>query len=159
MSTDRLTVCLDLSGIRPSQHTNYNFKSMCSFNGMLIGANEDGLFKLDDGDRDDASDILAYFRLSSTDFGLNNQKRLRKILMGYRTDGSIRVSISPDGKDDVSNDIVPSSRDLRETGQEVPIGRDVRGRYLELEVRNIDGSDFTVDSIYAVPIVLGIKPR
>lgn len=159
MSTDRLAVNLELNGLRPSQYTNYNFKSICKFNGVLIGANEDGLFKLDDGDLDDTSRILAFFRLCSTDFGVNNQKRLRRILMGYKTDGSLKVSISADGKDDVSKNVVPSAPDLRENSQDVPIGRDVRGRYLELEIRNVNGSDFTVDSIYAVPIVLGLKPR
>lgn len=159
MARDRLSLCLSLERIAPSQYANYNFNSMCNFGGASLGANEDGIFVLDNGDKDITTDILAFFRLATTDWGTDNLKKIRKLYLGYECDGAVEVNIAADESEDLSTEVRPRHKDLREHSQKVSIGRDLKGRFWELEIRNINGADFSIDSISVVPIILGTKPE
>ena len=155
MAEDRLTMCLSLAGARVSQYANFNFRGMCKFNNTLVGGNEDGLFKLESSDKDDDEDITAFFRTGPTDFGVENEKRLRKLYVSFRTDGDMKLSTSGDGKSDVMNELVSHDKNLNMVHQKVKGGRDIRGKFLDLKVENVAGSDFTVNEIKAVLIILG----
>ena len=159
MADERLTLCLSLERVAPSQWANYNFNSMCKFGDQYLGANEDGLFILEEADKDGAEDILAFFRTALTDFATVNQKRLRKIHVGYETDGKLEVRVGTDEGEDLVRELHPRRDNNREHSQKVSVGRDRKGRYWDLEVRNVDGADFSVDEVTAVPIVLGSKPE
>jgi len=159
MSNNRLAVCIELGGIRISQFKNFNFNSMCKFGDIYLGANEDGLFVLDSSDKDVASDIDAHVKLAVTDFGVSNQKRVRKLFVGYRTDGVLRFTVTGDERREAIVDLDSAAGSLAIHNQKVPIGRDVKGKYLGLKIENIKGSDFTVDNVHMVPIVLGTKPQ
>jgi hypothetical protein len=150
MAEDRLTICLALHRVAVSQYNNYNFNSMCNFDGLLLGCNEDGLFKLDDGDLDDTQAIDAFFRLGATEFGMIEEKAVRFLFISGRLDGLLKASINPDGKGDVSSDVIPKREDLRLIGHRVPMGKDVKGRSLDLKIENIQGSDFTINRIDAL---------
>jgi len=155
MAEDRLTMALSLSGTRASQYGNYNFRGMCKFGDTLIGGNEDGLFKLESGDRDDTTEIDAHFRTGPTDFNVENEKRLRRLYVSLRTDGEMKVSVSADGTSDILNHIVSHDQGLNMVHQKVKGGRDIRGKFLDLKVENIAGADFTLNEIKAILIVLG----
>ena len=150
MAEDRLTICLALHRVAVSQYDNYNFNSMCNFDGMLLGSNEDGLFQLDSGDFDDTQHIKAFFRLGATEFDMIEEKAVRYLLINCRLDGLLKASINPDGKGDVSSDVIPKNEDLRLIDHKVPIGKDTKGRSLDLKVENIQGSDFTINRIDAM---------
>ncbi len=159
MAEDRLTLCLGLERLAPSQWANYNFNSMCRYGPYYLGANEDGIFILERADKDGDDDILAFFRTALTDFGSVNQKRLRKVYLGYETDGVLEVRVGTDEGEDLVRELHPRRDDNREHSQKVSVGRDKKGRYWDLEVRNVGGADFSVDEVTAVPIVVGAKPE
>ena len=159
MAYNRLSMCLEMSGARVSQFGNYNFSSLCNFNGVLLGGNEDGLFVLNSGDEDAGEKIDAQFSLITTDFGLPNQKRVRRIYFGWQSDGKVKVKVSGDGKDPVEIEALPGDRNLREHSNAIAVGRDAKGRFLDLNISNVDGSDFTFGSVEVVLVVLGPKPK
>jgi len=132
---------------------------MCRFAGMILGANEDGIFILGQADKDGAADIDARFRTAMTDFNAVNQKRMRKLHIGYETDGEMEIRIRADEGLALVRELHPRHDNERQHSQKVSVGRDMKGRYWDLEVRNVDGADFAVDEVTAVPIVLGPKPE
>lgn len=155
MADDRLTLCLSLGQSAPSQFANYNFRGLCKFGDKLLGGNEDGLFELDSGDLDVTNKINAHIRTGPTDFGAEEEKRLRRAYVSFRTDGRMRMSVSADGKDDIKQDITPHNSNLDMVHQKVTGGRDIRGKYLDLKLANVEGSDFTINEVKAVLVVLG----
>lgn len=155
MADDRLTLCLSLGQSAPSQFGNYNFRGMCKFGEVLLGGNEDGMFVLDNGNTDAAAKIDAHIRTGPTDFGAEEEKRLRRAYVSLRSDGRMKMSVSADGKEDVSQEITPHNTSLDMIHQKVTGGRDIRGKYLDLKLENVDGADFTINEVKAVLVVLG----
>ena len=155
MADDRLTLCLSLGQAAPSQFGNFNFKGMCKFGDILLGGNEDGMFTLESGDLDGTAKIDAHIRTGPTDFGAEEEKRLRRAYVSLRTNGRMMMSVSADGKDDVKQEITPHNTNLDMIHQKVTGGRDIRGKYLDLKLENVNGADFTINEVKAVLIVLG----
>jgi len=159
MATDRLTLCIALETLAPSQYSNYNFNSMCRFGSRVLGANEDGIFIVGAAEKDGEEDINARFRTPLTDFNAINQKRLRRLYVGYQTDGKLEVSVRADEGTALVRELHPRHEDERQHSQKVSIGRDRKGRYWDVEISNVNGADFAVDEITVIPIVLGPKPE
>ena len=159
MADDRLTICLSLARAAPSQFDNYNFRGLCKFNDLLLGGNEDGLFVLNSGDADVTEKISAHFRTGPTDFGAEEEKRLRRVYLSYRTDGRLKMSVSGDDKDGIVQEITPQDKTLKIIHQQAPGGRDIRGKHLDLTVENVEGADFTINEVKAVLVVLGAKTQ
>ena len=152
MAEDRLTLCLSLPRVALSQYDNYNFNSMCNFDGMLLGSNEDGLFVLDSGESDDGSLIDAHFKFGSSDLGLDEHKSIRYINIAGRLGGMLQVSVNADGAGDIKRQLSPERTDLRQMRNRVYMGKDCKGKYLELKVENVQGADFTVNRIDALVV-------
>lgn len=159
MADDRLGLCLSLARLAPSQYSKWNFNSMTKFGDVYLGANEDGIFILDQADKDGDDDIDARFRSALSDFGILNPKRARKVYLGYETDGNLEARIGSDERDDLVIEVPAKNENLREHSRKIPVGKDVKGRYLDIEIRNVKGADFSVDEITLVPVILGPKPR
>jgi len=132
---------------------------MTKFGEEYIGANEDGIFILDKADKDGDEDIDARFRSALTDFSALNFKRIRRVYLGYEADGDLEARIGADEKEDQVIEVPTRDESLKEHGRVFPVGRDVKGRYFDIEIRNLNGADFSVDEITLVPIVLSPKPR
>ena len=158
MATDRLGLCLNIEGNQLSQWANYNFNSMCEFNGVHLGASEDGVFVLEDGDLDDTAEIEAFFELVTTDFGISNQKRLRAVYLGYEADGDLMMTIEDDEGNERRFSVEPNHLDNKEHTAKINIGRDGKGRHWMFRIDNANGSDFSIDNIEAVPVILGKRP-
>lgn len=155
--TENLSLCMSLGIIAPSQYANYNFDGMCKFNGIVVGGNSSGVFTLASGDNDAGTLIPAHFRTGATDFGAENEKSLRKLYMSLRCTGRMEASISADGKEDVVREITPYDNKLKIIHQQIQGGRDIKGKYLDLKMSNVRGSDFTITEIQALLIVKGSK--
>jgi hypothetical protein len=155
---DYLGLCMELRGYRVSQYANYNFNSMCKFNGVHLGGNDSGIFVLDSGDRDDATQIEAFFELATSDFGIANQKRWRSMYVGYKSEGDLVLTVKDDQDNERSFNLEPIFADLSSHGQKVGIGRDGKGRYWMVRIDNVGGVDFSIDQITGIPVILGRKP-
>ena len=153
---DGLAISLGLTQIAPTQYGNFSFNSMCKFGDKVLGANSSGIFVLESGGRDNGTDISAFFKLGPTDFGVENEKRLRRIYVGGRLDGRLKLHMSvEDREEEVVRELLPVDNTLRLTHQDVSGGRDLRGRFHSLKVANVAGADFTITNILAVLIILG----
>lgn len=154
---DYLGLCLELSLLTPSQYINYNFDSMCKFGDVYLGCNSSGIFELG-GNKDELTDIDAFFELVTTDFGITNQKRIRKAYLGYEASGSLVLEVRDD-EDNVRRYILPALlEDQRQHGASIPIGRNGKGKYWTFKLENVGGCDFSVDSLDALVTILSKKP-
>jgi predicted 3-demethylubiquinone-9 3-methyltransferase (glyoxalase superfamily) len=158
MSTDRLTVALNLMNLAVTQYGNYNFNSMCVFNGVPLGANEDGIYSLEDADTDSGDLIDAFFELNTTDFGINNQKRIRKFFLGMESQGDLELIAQTDEDQQKMSEVISRNDNQQQSSsQRVSWVRTQKGVYWMIRLDNIDGCDFSVDSIDAFLAILGIN--
>lgn len=154
-----LGLCIELSRIAPTQYAGYNFNSMCKFGDVYLGANNFGVFVLDDGDKDNGADIYAFFELPTSDFGIPHQKRMRRGYVGYEADGDLKLYVKQDEQNERSFTLKPSAGASQyQEGAKVSITRSGKGRYWMFKVENVGGCDFSIDHITVVPIVLARKP-
>lgn len=155
---DYLGLCLNLKGGQLSQWANYNFNSMAKIGGRYVGAGESGLMQLNTGDNDAGTMIEAFFELATSDWGMPEQKRVRSWYVGYEADGDLILTAKDDGGNERSWTLEPIFSDNQQNGTKVWGARDGKGRYWMVRIDNVNGSDFSVDDIKILPIVLGRKP-
>ncbi|MCP4493234.1 MAG: hypothetical protein GY820_38920 [Gammaproteobacteria bacterium] len=124
-----------------------DFNSMCKFGGMWLFADgTNGLCELGGSDDND-SDIDAYFEPVTADFGIPNPKRGRFIHVGFETDGELEVDITFDGKTTETISLVPQNDKTGQQRISKEITRAGQGRYMTMQIRNVDGCDFSIDSV------------
>lgn len=76
-----------------TQIGSFNFNSLCKLNdGTILGASESGLYEIDKFDSDDGTPISALAEWPRTDFGVANQKRLKKIHLGLEAEETLKFS-------------------------------------------------------------------
>ena len=155
---DYLGLCLQLERMAMSQYANWNFNSMTKFNGQYLGANENGLFVLSDGDLDGVSEIPAFFELLTSDWGIENQKRVRSMYVGYETNGRLKFAVKDDDGNETEYILEANHFDNAQHGAKLPGSRKSKGRYWMIRVDNMNGADFSVDNIRILPVILGKKP-
>ena len=154
---DYLGMCAELSLLAVTQYAKFNFESMCKLGNVYLGCNEDGVFELT-GDKDNDTDIDAFFELPATDFGVPNQKRIRRAYLGLEASGQLVLEVKDDDNNTRRYPINVPLKDLRQHSTTVPIGRDGKGRYWGFKIENVNGSDFSIDSIDVAVTLLAKKP-
>jgi len=133
-----------------TQYTNFNYNSMCRFNGITLGAGDDGLFKACCGDDDSGTAIDAYFMPAMTNLGTLHPKRVWYLYLGYQCTGDLQIEITGD-EETTSNPYVVSTTPAK--GQQykrIAISRMQLWTYGQFKISNILGSDFSVDSIQII---------
>jgi hypothetical protein len=139
-----MCVALELSTLAPSQYT-WNMAGMVEVAGVGYGGDEDGFYQLT-GSTDAGTDIDASFKLPTTDFGMNSQKRMRSLCIGYETDGELEVTVKADEKHSMVKHLKPGHNDVSQ-GRKLPVNRDIKGRYFDVEISNTNGCDFGINDI------------
>ena len=155
---DYLGLCLHLKGGQLSQWANYNFNSMAKIGNQYVGAGENGLMKLESGDLDNTEAIDAFFELVTSDWGIPAQKRIRSIYVGYEANGDLTLTVKDDDGRSYTFSLQPNHADNEEHGVKLPGWRKGKGRYWMFRIDNVNGSDFSVDSMMVLPIILHRKP-
>jgi hypothetical protein len=138
--------------------TNYvglEFNSATRFNGVDLVANESGIFAIT-GDLDGAAIIDAYATLASSNFGTMQLKRVQSVYLGYRADGEMRLKATIDEHHEYEYQVQPRNYDDIH-GNRVKLGKGAKGTYWQLEIGNVDGSDFDLDTIQLEAIPLARK--
>lgn len=156
---EHLGICLNLRKLAPSQYANYNFNSFCELGGQILGAGDDGIFILDSADDDDGTPITAYFEPAMTDMGISNPKRMRALYMGYEANGTMKVTAQVDELHERAEYVFPAGKDRLQGGGRASGRRDQAGRYWKHKIENVDGCDFSVDTLEVIPIILPPKRR
>lgn len=148
---ERLGLRLQLFTLAPSQYGGFNFNSFCEFAGRQFGANEDGIFELT-GNTDNGTAIYALLELIRNDLGDFHEKRLRKVYLAGELGGNLTVSLQFDEDVWKSFTVTASETGLKSHGEEFYCRRDQKGRYFMIRIENVDGSDFSLDSIAVLPV-------
>ena len=154
-----LTVCIELNNFAPTQSTVMNFNGYCRVGEKYLAINSDGIYSILSSDQADGTDIDAYFKLPRTDFGIKNYKRLRSLYVGYEADGQLQFTITADESISSTYTLEPIRDNLKQHGSKINVSRKIIGRYFDLKIENVNGCDFSIDTIDATVIVLGRRPR
>lgn len=154
-----LTIMTSLPNIASSQSAIMNFNGYCRVGEKYLAANSSGIYSIGINNNADGTDIDAYFKLPRTDFGMKNYKRLRSLYIGYEADGQLQLTITADESISRTYTLEPIRDNLKQHGSKINVSRKIIGRYFDLKIENVNGCDFSIDTIDATVIVLGRRPR
>jgi hypothetical protein len=150
----RFGIAVNLKRLAPGQYRNFDFNSMCVFQGKPIAAGSDGIYSLEDAEKDNGTNIDSLVEFPTSDFGALVAKRFRKLYVGYETSGNLTLSWTVD-------DTTTGSTVLRanKTGQKqhrgiVAMSRAYKGVYWMFKVESAAGCDFSIDMIEGVPVIM-----
>lgn len=141
---------LNLKNKGLTSFSNYDFNSMCRFNGVHLGASPTGIFDLDTGDTDNGTLVewnfrTGYLDMIDTTVKPNVKKRLKQAWLSYKSNGDVMITVlQPDG---TSYEYDLSGIEVYDTGLRVKFGKGFRSRYLALDVSNVDGSTIELDTM------------
>ena len=135
-----------------TQYDNYGFNSFARFNGVYLGAKDDGIFALSGAD-DDSTAIDAYARVGITDMGTSKLKRVDRCYVGYKSDGDMILRVTTEDSE-VRDYRVSATGYSRMHTNMVKLGRGMEARYWQFELRNQNGSNFELDTMELLPIPL-----
>ena len=134
-----------------SEYTNYNFNSMSEG----LAANSTGIYALT-GDDDAGTNIDALIKTGLMDFGSNYEKQVPYAYIGLSKSGEMVLKTIVDyrGKrKEYQYTVTPRVIEATDTIR-VPMGKGVKSRYWQFELSNENGSDFELDSLELIPLVL-----
>jgi hypothetical protein len=128
-----------------TEFANYNFNSMCHFNGKNLGATTTGIHDLDSGTNDNGTKIDWNFTIGYIDLQIKTKKKLREMWMGCQIDGNVVVTVKK--ADGTEYEYKGESFEETERGVRVKFGKGIKTRYLSLDVKNEDVSTMELDAI------------
>ena len=126
--------------------SNCDFNSMAVINGVPLGANSSGLFKLNDGELESSAAFTRTFILATTDFGIDNQKRVRFVYIGIDTEYEFTLSVKADDQTWRDYTVTPPKTGLQRI--RISIGRSGQGRYWTFKISSTNA--FVIDKIEAI---------
>jgi hypothetical protein len=126
-------------------YKNYNFNSMCQFNGVPLGATKTGIYNLNSGETDDGTVIDWNIKTGLIDLEQVVKHKLRQAWISYKTNGDILFTvILPDGTE---YEYALKGIDNTENGLRVKFGKGIRSKYIALDIENINYSTFELDEL------------
>jgi hypothetical protein len=128
-----------------SQYTNFSFNSFCEFNGHNLAASPSGIY-LVEGEDDDGTDIDASFSPGINDFENAQLKRMGPVYLSFKGDGQCYLKITSD--DGVQYEYLVESVGERTRTVKVKPGKGLKGRFFEIEIANIGGTDFEIQEMF-----------
>ncbi len=136
---------LNLKNNGLTEYLNYNFNSLCSFNGKYFGANTTGIYELT-GTQDVSTNIS--WRIVTSRFDLetdNVKKRLLYAWIGCKPSGDLTLTvIQPDG---TQYAYTADSVNTVDNGIRVKFGKGVKSRYVDFELKNIANESIILDKL------------
>jgi len=138
-------IVMNLSNQAISTYSNFPFNSIACFNGKYFGATDTGIHELG-GDYDNGVYINAKVKTGSMDFGDTVIKYARDVWITKRTKGHMEIVmlVDEDSSTSVNKQTNISGNEMHEERLKPPRG--LRGRFYTVELKNLSGSDFDVDS-------------
>lgn len=151
MAVCQMCIVLELSTLAPSQYI-WGMTGYAEYNGVGYAGDADGFYSLT-GDDDNGTAIDATIKLPTTDFGEANQKRMRRLHIGFECNDELEMTVTADQKHSMNKNL-KSAHSNSSHGRGISVNRNVKGRYFDLEISNTDGCDFAIDSIDALILKL-----
>jgi len=129
-----------------STYNNWNFNSICYFNGNYYGATDTDIYQLG-GDKDNGSDIDVQIQSGSMDFGDTFMKYLKEFWVTHRTGGKLRLRIWKDEDTSLTIDKQTVIEDTKIQEERVKMPAGLKGRFYTFLLKNIAGADFDIDNM------------
>jgi hypothetical protein len=127
---------------------------MCVFQGKPIAAGTNGIYSLEDAEKDHTTNIDSHVEFPTTDLGNLVAKRFRKLYVGYETSGNLVLSWTVDDTTTGSAVLSANKTSQKQHRGIVPMSRAYKGAYWMFKIVNAGGCDFSIDSIEGVPVVM-----
>ena len=152
-------IVMNTTNFGNTEYQDYSFGSLGQFNKKYFGTKEDGIYLLE-GDKDGAADIDAVAKTGLTRFKSMYNKRVPEAFLGLRSDGVLVLKTHTTNYTDGTvteryNTIVQSSPSMGV--KRIKMSKGVKAVYWQFELVNVDGADFTMDTMEMVPIELTRK--
>lgn len=128
-----------------SRYDAFAFDSFALVGGVAYAAGAGGLYRLDGAD-DAGEPIAARITQPPTDFGLAQLKRMTEVFVTYRSAGPLELSTTLD-------DTVTYCYRMDETKpaglyrNRCKMGRGAKAATWQIDIQNVDGADFTLQSL------------
>jgi hypothetical protein len=150
-----LSLVMNLKNRALTEFSNYNFNSLCSFNGKSFGATSTAIYDLS-GDTDAGTLIDWNFRTGYLDLEQKAKKKLRQAWLSYKTDGDLILTVLQPNEESYEYHL--EGIDTTETGVRMKFGKGIRSKYVALDIKNVDGSTIVLDALKLV-LEKTSKPR
>lgn len=142
---NRKAIVMHLFSHAVSEYKNYNFNSLAHFNGVFLGANEQGLFPLG-GDDDLGIPIQSLIRTGVMDFVIKSIRNLPKeAWLAYRSAGEMAFGVEEDEHNNYEAILDEQAIGIAEV--RAKLGKGYKGRFYRFTFKNLSGSDFDLESI------------
>ena len=145
-----LMISLNRKALAPTQLQGLPFNSMVTFKGRALGAAADGIHAFNECNDEE---VDAFIETPLSDWGSSNQKRVRRVYLSGEFAGSSMVVKTKNREGNERQYLAMSSR-AGEDSIFANVGRDGKGRHWSFRIENIDGADFSIDTISVIPIIL-----
>jgi hypothetical protein len=140
-----LNMVMNIKNYALTLYDNYDFNSLCRFNGKNLGATSTKIYDLDSGTTDEGTFIDWNFRTGYLDLHQKVKKGLKQAWVSYKSDGDLIITaIQPNGTE---YEYPMDSIDTTEEGIRVKFGKGIKSKYIALDVSNVDGSSITLDTM------------
>lgn len=119
-------------GSKATTQLSYVFKSMINTGNFQYGLNQDGIYLLNQGEKDGEGTFERSFTLATSTLGAKNPKTLRSVHLEFVADSSFTLSVKMDDQAWRHYTVEPKKKGLQRV--KVPIGRNGQGAYLTFKV-------------------------
>lgn len=128
----------------------FQFNSYAVFQGVVLAAGPNGLFKQTGEDNDAGAPIVSVVRTGKNDFGTSMNKRVPRIYVGIDCPANLHFSTitTQGGKRTYA---MPGNQMVGIQQRRVPIGRGAKSPYWQYEMTNPDGTDFLLEHFQVRP--------
>jgi hypothetical protein len=138
---DIVAILMNMKNFALTEYTNYNYNSIGFFNGKMVGVKADGVYELT-GDTDDGNNIEWNFKTGKLDIDEGVVKKTRYVWLSYKPSGDLQLIVD-DGEHEYEYDV--ESYKQIDNGVRVKLGKGIRNRYLQFELKNIANEKITLD--------------
>jgi hypothetical protein len=144
-TTAYLSMVMNLKNRALTLYDNYDFNSLCRFKDKHFGATKTGIYDLDTGTTDNGTLIDWNFRTGYLDLEQKNKKKLKQAWLSYKSDGDLILTVIQPNGDEYEYSL--QGIDSTENGLRVKFGKGIRSKYVALDIKNVDGSTITLDTL------------
>ena len=156
VTLNRRAIVMNLFTHAVSHYENFNFNSLVLFNGVLLGANENGVYIIG-GDNDLGQPIEGELDGGTIDLYAKGVMVPIEGWMAYRSVGGMSMKVRVDENTDPY--IYPFIKEGNNHEGRAKIGKGIKGRFFTYGIKNEDGADFSIQSFRILGEAISRKTR
>lgn len=150
-----LTLSMNTKNLALTQYDNFEYNSLAVFNEKVIGSKADGIYELT-GTKDNSTNIAWNFKTGKIDTEDGIGHNVRHAWISYDPSGDLTLVVD-DGVHEYEYAVTAYSQ--IDNTVRVKIGKGLRGKYIQLELKNIANEKIFLDRLRLFTQPLGAKQR